>query len=94
MVRITSPSGMPIHASSSLLTLAAPSSTPVSPVAQYHAGRKSSPSPVLQVVTARMKPARPSTGSRRISHSMSFQVAESPIAVWIHPSIPVRCGCR
>ena len=94
MVRITSPIGMPIHASSSVLTLTTPTSTPVLSTAQYQAGRKRSPSPMLHVHTVRMKPARPSTGSTRISHSMSFQVAESPIAVWIHPSIPGRCGCR
>ena len=93
MVRITSPSGMPIHASSSVSTLTAEVDARGAggPVPR---GQEEQPQPVPHVQTATMKPARPSTGSRSISHSMSFQVAESPIAVWIHPSIPRRCGCR
>ena len=60
-VRTTRPTGMPIHASSSVSTLSAPRSTPGSPIAEYHAGSVTSPRPVPHAQIAMMKPASPST---------------------------------
>jgi len=50
-------------------------------IAQYQVGIRTVPTATPQKVTISVKPAMPSIGSRSASHSRSFQVAPSPIAV-------------